>query len=231
MDAVYFLKRRTSFIRFYYDEGAKPFRDLQQKIENGVYPFDDPPDCEDTEPPFMEEWDDAKTGVAVLGHSCVSLLSDTLKLYFQTLQRMVIGFGFNEETESIAKKQGFVAAYKAALGHILNTDWTDCPARFDIIEQVVLARNRGQHGGSLTSFHVSHECKTLRKHPRPFFVSEGELKAWDDYGGNANSLFAPTIEVTREKLFSAIQETETLADWIEGRMDKAWEWRQGAGSK
>jgi hypothetical protein len=146
-------------------------------------------------------------------------------------QERVIGFGFTKEVELIAKRHGFVSAYKAALGHILDTDWTDCPARFDIIEQVVLARNRGQHGGDLTSFHVSHEGRTLRKHPRPFFASEGESKTWDDYGGNENFLFAPTIEVTREKLFSAIQETETLADWIEGRMVKAWEWRRNAGSE
>ncbi len=73
--------------------------------------------------------------------------------------------------------------------------------------------------------------RTLRKHPRPFFASEEELKTWDDYGGNENSLFAPTIEVTREKLFSAIQEAETVADWIEGRMEKAWEWRRNAGSE
>jgi hypothetical protein len=230
MNAIYFLKKRTSFIRFYYDESAKPFRDIQQKIELGHYPFDDPPYSEDPEPAFAEEWGAAETGAAVLGHSCVSLLSDTLKLYFQTLQRQVIGFKFGREEELIAKWHGFVAAYKAALGHILDTDWTDCPASFDIIEQVVLARNRSQHGGSLTSFQVSHEGKTLRKHPRPFFASEWELKTWDACGGNENSLFAPTIEVSREKLFSAIQETETLADWIEGRMEKAWEWRRNAGS-
>jgi hypothetical protein len=231
MDALYFLKKRTLFIRFYYDESAKPFRDIQQKVELGLPPFDDPPYSEDPEPPFVEEWHDAETGIAVLGLSCVSILSDTLKLYFQTLQRRVIGFAFTKETELIAKNQGFVAAYKAALGHILDTDWSDCPARFDIIEQVVLARNRSQHGGSLTSFHFSHEGKTLRKHPRPYFASEGELKAWEDYGEGENSLLAPTIEISREKLFSAIKETETLADWIEGRMDKAGQWRQGAASK
>jgi hypothetical protein len=231
MDAVYYLKKRTGFIRFYYEESAKPFGDIQLKIDRGLSPYDDPPWSDDGEPPFLEEWGDAKTGIDILGHSCVSLLSDTLKLYFQTLQKRVIGFGLSREEESIANQHGFVAAYKAALGYVLDTDWTDCPARFDVIEQVVLARNRSQHGGDLRSFEVSHDGKTLKKHPRPFFASEVEWKTWKDNGGDVDSFFAPTIEITRENLFAAIQETEALADWIEGRMEKAWEWRRNAASE
>jgi hypothetical protein len=231
VDAVYFLKKRTSFIRFYYDESAKSFRDIQQKIELGHPPFDDPPYSEDSEPAFLEQWFDADTGIAVLGHSCVSILSETLKLYFQNLRSRVIRFRFTKELETVAKNQGFVAAYKAALGHILETDWTDCTASFDVIEQVVLARNRSQHGGDLTSFHVTHEGTTLRKHPRPLFASEEESQTWAAYGGEENSIFGPAIKVTRENLFAAIQETEKLADWIDGRLEKAWKWREAAASK
>jgi hypothetical protein len=228
MDAKYFLTARTTFIRFCYTEGIRPFREIQQRIALGQHPFDNPPYSEDPEPAFMEQWSDAETAVDVLGLSCVSLLSDTLKLYFQTLQERVIGFHFTEDEKAIANKHGFVAAYKAALANILDTDWADCPARFDIIEQVVLARNRGQHGEDLTSFRVSHERKSLRKHPKPFFASEAELQTWEAFGGNENSLFRPTIEITGEKLFSAIQEIEELAAWIDGRMDKAWKWRLNA---
>jgi hypothetical protein len=231
MDAVYFLKIRTSFIRFFYDETAKSFHDIQHKIELGQYPFDNPSYSEDPEPAFFEQWSDAETGVAILGQTCVSILSDTLKLYFQSLEKRVIGFGLSDEAKVLAKKQGFVAAYKAVLGDILDTDWTDSAVRFDVIEQVVLARNRSQHGNSLTSFHIEHDGDALKKHPRPFFASESELQTWDELGGDVNSHFRPTLEVTREKLFSAIEETERLADWIEGRMGKAWEWRENADSK
>jgi hypothetical protein len=31
MNAVYFLRERTSFIRFYYDESEKPFREFNER--------------------------------------------------------------------------------------------------------------------------------------------------------------------------------------------------------
>ena len=186
-----FSRRGPSFIRFYYDESAKPFRELQQKIELGQAPFDNPPinEKEDFEPPFLEEWSDANTAVEILGLSCISMLSDFLKLYFNTLGNSVIGFCLGEQEKATATKHGFVAAFKAALSQILDTDWADCPVRFDVIEQVVLARNRAQHGGDLTSFHVSHDENGLSRHPRPFFASELEIEAWDQRGGDTNSLF------------------------------------------
>jgi hypothetical protein len=43
----------------------------------------------------------------------------------------------------------------------------------------------------------------------------------------ASRLLMPNVEVTREALFAAIDHVEELADWIEGRMDKAADWRMG----
>jgi len=121
-----------------------------------------------------------------------------------------------------------VAAYTSILGYILETDWSDCPGDLKIIEQVVLTRNRGQHGGDLTSFRVSHDQHTLDKHPRPFFANERERESWmKDGGTETSSLLMPGVEVTRESLFAAIEHVEKLATWIEGRMDKAVNWRMG----
>lgn len=231
MNALYFLKLRTSFIRYFYDESVKSFRKIQNKIENNEPPFDNPPYIEDPEPPYLEEWCNAGTGVDLLGQLCISVLSDTLKLYFQTLEKRVIGFNLSQNGKVIAKKQGFVAAYKAALGQILDTDWAGSGVRFDVIEQVVVARNRSQHGNSLTSFDIEHDRDAISKYPRPFFVSETELQTWDELSGGPNSLFLPSMKITRSKLFFAIEEIEKLADWIEGKMRNAGEWRQNAASK
>ena len=228
MDINFFLKLRTEFIRYFYAEAVKPFLDIQRKIEKGLPPFDDPPYSEDPEPPFLEDWMNAATGINVVGQSCVSLLSDSLKLYFNTLQTRVIGFVLSDAEKSATKGQGFVALYKNALGEILDTDWTDCPARFDVIEQVVLARNRSQHGSSLMSHQLRHDPDTLRKHPLPFFASDQELQEWRESGRDEDSYFAPMLEITKDKLFEASYEIEKLANWIEGRMDKAWEWRRRA---
>jgi hypothetical protein len=67
-----------------------------------------------------------------------------------------------------------------------------------------------------------------RSVPRPFFASDDELKSWDDSGGDEQSYFVPTLEITQERFVAATYEIEKLADWIEGRMDKAWQWRHNA---
>lgn len=229
MDAVYFLKNRTDFIRFYFDESVKPFAEIKRCIEEVLPPFNNPPYSEDPEPAFLEEWMDAGTAEQICGLACVSLLSDSLKLYFHTLQKRVIGFTF-DEYESKLFKRGFVAAYLAALGEILSTDWSDCPADLSVIEQIVLVRNRGQHGGDLTSFDITHDRKMLERHPQPFFASEDEQRDWKREEGSLSWFLMPNIEVTRDNLFKAIDQVELLVDWIESRMDKAREWRSAQRS-
>lgn len=230
MDATVFLKDRTRLIRFFYDHSAEPFRTMQHQIEKGLPPFDNPPYSEDPEPPYLCEWLDASTSQTLLGHACISMLADTVKLYLNTLAARVIRFRF-DSAERKALRSGFVPVFKAALGEILDTDWSDCPASFEVIEQVVLARNRGQHGRDITSFNVRHDPQTLRKHPRPFFATDVEWQTWQEIGGDPDSFFAPSVEVSREALFSAIEQIEQLADYIDRRMDKAWAWKQKASAR
>jgi hypothetical protein len=225
MDAAYFLKERTRFVRFYYDASAAGFAEVKRQIELELPPYDNPPYSEDPEPPFLEEWLDAESALEVLGLSCVSLLSDSLKLYFNTLQKKNIGFSF-DANEKVALKQGFPAAYRMALGAILNTDWSDCPADFAVIEQVVLARNRGQHGEDLTSLRTTYDRTMLEKHPLPIFANSEELSMLTAEDGSLASFLMPSIRVTRDALFAAIDEVEKLADWIDARMGQAHVWRR-----
>lgn len=224
MDVNFFLKERTRFIRDFYDQSVASFRDIQNRIEAKAAPFDNPPYSEDGEPAFLTEWLDAETGADLLSQTCVSLLSDTLKLYFNTLQEE-IGFALDQGGKAFRK--GFVAAYREALGEVFETDWSDCPVRFAVIEQVVLARNLSQHGGHLTSFHRSHDARTLRQHPQPFFASPQEAKAWQE-GGGQNSFLTPSVKITRDRLFEAIEEVERLGDWLDAKLVKVHEWRHRA---
>jgi hypothetical protein len=227
LNAWYFFKNRLDFIRFFYDASEKPFREIQRKIEASESPFDKPPYSEDPEPPFLDQWIEAETGIYVLGMSCVSLLSDALKLYFRALETRVIGFSLSDAGKAIAGKEGFVAAYKLALGQILETDWSDCAARFDIIEQVVLARNRGQHGNSLASFHETHDSRTLKKHRAPFFANDRERQAWIDADGDPNAMFLrPFLEISRDNLHQAIDEAANLGAYIDERLNRAWKMRE-----
>lgn len=224
MDALYFLKSRTGFIRFFYEQGAKGFVETKAAIEEERPPFDNPPWSEDGEPAYLEEWLDADAALEVLGMACLSMLSDTLKMYFKTLQERVIRFSFGNR--KAAFREGFVPAYLTALGEILDTDWTDCAVDRGLIEQIVLARNRGQHGEDLTSFTVTHDTATLEKHPRPFFVGEDEISALTSKPESLGSLLMPTIKVSADGLERAIAEVEALGEYVEARLNRVQEWRR-----
>jgi hypothetical protein len=224
MDAYYFLKSRTEFIRFFYAEARKGFADVKHRIENELPPFDDPPYSEDGEPHYLSAWMDAHTAAEVLGIACISMLSDSLKLYFTTLEERVIRFSFHDR--KAAFRGGFVPAYFAALGEILDTDWSDCPVDRDLIEQVVLARNRGQHAEDLTSFDVRYDKKMLEKHPRPFFLGEEEMAILNSDEGSLASLLMPTLKVSAEGLAKALDEVDALAEWIEARIERAYDWHE-----
>lgn len=229
MDAAFFLRLRTRFIRRYYSTGIGPFREIQRKIDAEESPFDEPPpsfDPEYGEPAFLEEWIEADEAAQVVGRSAVSLLSDSLKLYFKALEQQ-LGFRLSAESKAIAKKEGFLAAYKGALEELLETDWADCPVHFDVIEQIVLARNRAQHGEHLSILGARHDPKTLTKHRDLIFASEGELRMWVDDGASPDTWLAPRLEITEENLGAAITEVERLADWIEERIPDVWVRRRG----
>jgi hypothetical protein len=67
---------------------------------------------------------------------------------------------------------------------------------------------------------VMASCATL--HPLAESDSLG-------HGGTPDSFLRPTIEVKREALFAALDEVESLADWIDPHMDAAWAWRAARG--
>jgi hypothetical protein len=140
MDIRWFLKQRLDFIRNHYDCSTSTFLNIARQIEGGEAPFDNPPYSEDGEPAFQIEWEDANTSIDLIGISCVSLLSDALKLYLNSVKEWEFRFDF-DDTQKKALKKGYVGAFKAALGDILNTDWVESGVDFEILEQVVLARN------------------------------------------------------------------------------------------
>lgn len=223
MDVAYFLRRRTSFIRWYYSAGVEPFRDIQRRIDHALSPYDELPsgyDPEDGKPAYLAEWIEADEAAQVVGRSAVSLLSDTLKLYFKALEAQ-LGFSFDKEDMARAKKEGFVAAYKSALREVLKLDWADCPVDFDVIEQVVLARNRSQHGDDLATLWPRHDAASLSEHQDLIFASERELKMWVEEGANPDTWIAPRVDITDQSLHEAIAAVDDLADCIERKVFSA----------
>ena len=224
MDIKAFSSVRLNFIRYYYLEGRKPYDAIKKAIDSREPPFDVQIPwsvIEAGEPPFLSEWLDADMALNVLGYSCVSMLANSLKLTFANIERE---FGFrpnnNAETKKLFK-QGFVMGYKTILSKVLDTDWSDCPSDFTIVEQVVLARNTTQHTDDYSGFDAYHNEKTLQKYPRPFFVGGTFLETED-----VITWFGRRIEVTENDLFLAIDEVDKLITYIMSREDKAHEWRR-----
>jgi hypothetical protein len=211
MDVLYFLKKRTNFIRYFYETAAKPFRETLRKIYAGESSFDDPPYGEDGEPPFMEEWSKASTALDTLGRSCLSMLSASLQLYFKALESEVRVTWWPRERKNTFEKglrHYFIKAF--------NASWGDCPANIDTVEQIILVRNRDQHPNHIGSLQVSHDRRTREKYEL-FFVSETEKKMFGDPELSDVSWMNPTVHVSHEALLTAIHQVEILSEWLENQ--------------
>lgn len=213
MDVLWFLQERTKFIRRYYETAGAPFREIIRKIEAEEAPYE-PPYSEDGEPPFLTEWGDASTSLEILGATCISMLSESLKLYFSTWDRM-LGAGCQKrfpDSFSAKKGKGFVNGYRDCFGAILNTDWSDCPADFAILEQIVLARNAAEHPVDLAFLHLNHHRDLQEKFPTPVFIDDFEKRLIE-----TDQQVWPRLKlvVTEEALSEAIRQVELLGEWIE----------------
>lgn len=212
MDVLWFLKQRTNFIRNYYFTAATPFRETIRKIKDEEEPFV-PPYAEDEEPPFLDQWMDADTSLEILGATCISMLSATLKLYFSTWEGL-LGVQCDSRYRKSFKK-GFVSGYKDCFGGILDTDWSDCPADFAILEQIVLARNAAQHPADIAFMHMNHREGLAERFPSPVFVSDYEKRLLE----TGQQLWSELkLVVTEDALYGSIRQVELLAGWLEGRL-------------
>ena len=217
MDVLFFLKERTRFTRYFYETAGEPFRETIRRIEADEPPFDNPPYSEDGEPPYLEEWMQAEEGLEVLGRTCLSMLSPSLQLYFKTWERE-LGIRWEEGERERAFRKGFLRGYQICFGEVLGLSWDECPANLDLIEQIALGRNRDQHPEHISSMRVNHARKDLEKHPHPFFVSETERRMYADPEMEGTFLMSPSVHVSHEALFTAIEEVEKLTEWLEEPM-------------
>jgi len=215
MDVLFFLKERTRLIRQYYVHAASPLNEIIRKIEAGEEPYV-PPYSEDGEPPFVREWIEAGELREVTGRCCLSMLSASLQLYFRTWERN-LGLSCGKTFKAEFSDGGIVGGYRACLASCVGIDWSQCPADLEVIEQVVLARNRDQHPESITSVRVTHTEKDRQRFPRPFFMSEREAVLFEE--GDEPTLFmSPSVHVSSDKLMAAIEQVERLCEWLEENM-------------
>jgi len=214
MDVAYFLRQRMAFISNYFDVASAPFLETMRKIEEQEAPFVPPefdPDTMDSSPAFLDEWLQAQAGAEIVGQTSVSMLSEALKAYFVTIERLA-GLDCEASYGTKSFKKGFIQGYRTCFA-AQGIDWSSCPADFKILEQVVLARNASQHSVGLMSPNAKHSKDTLSKHPNPLFISEYENDLLKRHGGSW--LTEPNVHVTRASLNAALSEVEKLARWYD----------------
>jgi len=219
VDIDHFLKSRTKFIRYFYEQASAPFMGIITAIENEEEPFV-PPYSEDPEPSFLEEWLEANTGIETVGHTALSMLSSSLQLFLKEwVHRLKTGHGMKFQVDF--KKKGWFNGYRKILEEIA-IPMDECPANLEIIEQITLARNRVQHPEEIAMLNVQHSESDLKKYPHPYFAQEHEIKfSGTDEEGVLSWWLKPSIATTKEKVFQAVSEVESLCAWLEEEYWKA----------
>lgn len=218
MEVAWFLKQRVAFIRQFYRESTAPFVKRMRLIEAGEPPFE-PPYSEDSEPAFLAEWIEASDSVQVVGLACVSMLAGALHVYFETWEHNAGIIVDQEARQRTFKKIGWLRGYQAVFTKHLSVKFEDSGGDLDLLEQVVLARNRAQHPGSLTRVTPTHGPKDLAKHPSPFFVTDRERELLVDAearGLDVGSVWMiePTLHVDADKLEAVLAAVERFATWF-----------------
>lgn len=154
MDIQVFTNERLKFARFFYSEGIKPFSAIMELIEG-------------EQPPYVPVYDESgcsgqvKDGIEAVGLASISMLSSALQLYMNGwLDRVEARRG----VQNFKRKgnNGWFHALKDAIEHH-GVDFTQCPVDVNVLEQMVLARNRTQHSDDITSNSVRHLRKDLNK--------------------------------------------------------------------
>jgi len=210
-----FLNERIDFIRQLYDASTAPYIERKRKIEADEEPYV-APYSEDGEPPFLDEWLEANESVLVIGCMCVSMLSAAFHLYLKTLEKR-LNVPRDESLKSIFTKSGWLKGYMAYFSHHFNVEFTDLPADLEVLQEVVLLRNRAQHPEELTNNLPSYSKDDLEKIRRPFFIDESERGLALEIDGQERSwLLPPSISVTSEKFHGAIAEVQRFAEWLSG---------------
>ena len=211
MDIKFFLKKRTRFILYFYEATISPFTKTINDIENERTPYI-PRYSEDEEPPFLSEWIDAKSGLEVCGHHVLSMLASSLQLYLKAwVDRLDESHGMTFNVNF--KKRGWLHGYYAIFKEV-GLDISTCPANLDLIEQILLVRNRVQHPKQLTTVNVSHSERDLKKTLSPYFIRESELTLTSEQE-NQSWMFPPTISPKKEEIIEAILNIEKFSSWLE----------------
>ncbi|WP_353220409.1 hypothetical protein [Salinisphaera sp. S4-8] len=212
MDLVFFIKDRLKFATYFFENATKPFVGIISAIEKEEPPFV-PVYDESGEPQYLQEWQDARTGFESVGLTALSMVASSLQLFLNDWVRYRLERR-DKPPYKRKHKKGWFYAYRKILEEV-GVDLTACPANLELVEQAVLARNRGQHPETLTMLQTTHSKSDLEKYPNPYFVSETDQRVIELDNGELSWWLSPKVFVDEAKLSTVVSEVEKLCKWLE----------------
>lgn len=220
MDVSFFPRQQLQFIRQFYFNSVGSFLTTKQKIENEEEPFV-PPYREDGDPPFELEWQEAEDSLQVLGITCVSMLSNSLKLYFTTMDHL---HRFQPlPAFKLEFKNGFIRGYAAFYKAELSIDFEKAPCNLTQLEEIVLVRNAFEHPSAIYSHRLSHPA-VWKESTSKFFCHDYEIKAWDMKDKETAWLcLPPAVHVDGPRLTEALDQADQFCTWLEEQLT-AWQY-------
>ncbi len=212
MDILHFLKIRLHFAHYFFETAGTPFTNIKKAIENEEPPFVRLYD-ESGEPPYLCEWLDADTGIDSVGLTTLSMIASSLQLFLNDWVKLRLehrtDYRYNRKDA-----QGWFNAYKKIFRKVgLALD--ECSADLDLIEQAILARNRGQHPEFISSLHTTYSRSDLGRFPSPYFSTDDFRTEADVDSEKSSWWLSPKVFVDVDRLIRLAHEIENLCSWLE----------------
>jgi hypothetical protein len=207
---------KLEFIRRFYEITSEPFVETKRKIDQHEEPFSNF-DVEDGEPPFLLEWEEADQSLNVLGKSCLCLLQNSFTNYLKAFIQHYAPVDENVTLENVGSNG--LERYRRVFWGRFNIDWVTSPVDVDALEEINLARNDIQHGGTFYNLEHRQDDKYFDRFPDSIFADEFE-RGLVPAAGAAQPY---RITVSKANLLAAIKSVEDFCAYL----DNEW-WKVNA---
>jgi len=213
----HFLNERLKFAIYLYDATVPQFEEIKRKIEADEPPYQSyrHPEDDNSDPPFLEEWEQADLAADALGMACLG----HIQIAFHLFLKEFTAHAFRPDALKMVSqmKQGswfgnFRAFYATATDR--EFDWKNSGVDLKFLEEVILTRNNSQHPDDLLSPYTIQDEKHRETHPDSSF----RHPTW-----SANF---PRLFVSREKLVAATEAVSKLAKYLDDALLSA-RWGKG----
>lgn len=212
MDILFWLNERTRFIRGFYQTAHRPFAETIARGQSASTPVGAAGPLGFDESSAYIEWAEAKDALDVLGLVCGTMLANSLKVYFRAWEKELRIEVPDKQRKRIFAR-GYLKGYQIVFEDRLGSRWSKCPADLDLIEQIILARNRDQHPDDITRIIPKHSQRDVERFGAPRLVDAFGRAYVEDFADIPN--LTPAVSISANLIGSAISAVEVLARWMD----------------